>query len=107
MEIYIDYVVVKTKQASDYFGDLEEVVKIFKEFGLRLNASKCAFGVGSEKFLDYLVTRRGIEPNSKQIRALQTVERSKTVKEVQRLTGMTAALNRFISRSSNKCKPFF
>ena len=67
MEVYIDDMVVKTKQACNHLDDLEEVFKILKEFGLRLNASKCAFGVGSGKFLGYLVTRRGIEANPEQI----------------------------------------
>jgi len=63
---------------------------------LKLNASKCAFGVGSGKFLGHLVTKRGIEANPDQITALQNLRSPKTTKEVQRLTGMAAALNRFI-----------
>ena len=59
------------------------------------------------RLYQYLVTRRGIEANPEQIRALEEVEKSKTVKDVQRLTGMAAALNRFISKSSDKCRPFF
>ena len=80
---------------------------ILKTHKLRLNASKCTFGVGSGKFLGFMVTQRGIEASPDQLTAIQSVERPKNAKEVQKLTGMAAALNRFISRSSDKCKPFF
>jgi hypothetical protein len=65
------------------------------------------FGVGSGKFLGFMVSHRGIEVNPDQIKAIQELKPSQTHKEVQQLTGMTAALNRFISRSANWCQPFF
>ncbi|KAJ8615907.1 hypothetical protein MRB53_035279 [Persea americana] len=78
-----------------------------KTVELKLNASKCAFGVGSGKFLGSVVTRRGIEANPDQITAIQELQCPTSAKQVQRLTGMAAALNRFISRASDKCRPFF
>ena len=54
-----------------------------------------------------LVTRRGIEADPNQISALIGIKSPSTAKEVMKLTGMAAALNRFISRSSDKCRPFF
>ena len=74
---------------------------------LRLNASKCVFGVGSGKFLGFMVSHRGIEVNPDQIEAIQELKAPRNHKEVQRLTGMTATLNRFISRSADRCQPFF
>jgi len=59
------------------------------------------------KFLGHLVTKRGIEANPDQITALQNLQSPKTTKEVQRLTRMAAALNRFISKSSDRCRPLF
>ena len=63
MEIYIDDMVVKSKKVSEHLGDLQVVFEILRSYKLRLNASKCSFGVGSGKFLDYMVTHRGIEVN--------------------------------------------
>lgn len=74
---------------------------------MKLNASKCSFGVHSGKFLGYLVSKRGIEANPDQIDAINRVQPPRTIRDVQKLTGMLAALNRFISKSSEKCKPFF
>ena len=63
--------------------------------------------MGSGKFLGYLVTRRGIEADPNQIAAIQNLRAPTRKKEVQKLTGMAAALNRFISKSSDVCRPFF
>ena len=107
MEIYIDDMVVKIKKVSEHLGDLQVVFEILRRYKLRLNASKCSFGVGSGKFLGYMVTHRGIEVNPDQIKAITNMRTPWNLKEVQKLTGMAAALNRFISRSADRCQPFF
>ena len=74
---------------------------------MRLNPSKCVFGVVSRKFLGFMVSQRGIEANPEKVRAIIDMALPKTVKDVQKLTGKIAALNRFISRATDKCLPFF
>ena len=54
-----------------------------------------------------MVTHRGIEVNSDKIKAINNLRSPWNPKEVQKLTGMAAALNRFISRSADRCRPFF
>ena len=107
IEIYIDDMVVKSKVESDRVNDLGNIFDILRRYKLRLNASKYSFGVGSGKFLGYMVTHRGIEVNPDQIKAIKTLQLPRNPKEVQRLTRMIAALNRFIFRSADKCRPFF
>ena len=107
VEAYIDDMVVKSRAEGDHLTDLSRVFDILKEKRIRLNAEKCAFGVGSGKFLGYLVTRRGIEADPSQITAIQKLETPTCKKDIQRLAGMAAALNRFISRSSDRCREFF
>ena len=107
IEAYIDDMVVKSKIASEHMRDLRDIFEILRRHKLRLNVSKCSFGVGSGKFLSYMVTHRGIEVNSDQIKAVNSLQPPRNPKEVQKLTGMIAALNRFISRSADRCRPFF
>ena len=57
--------------------------------------------------LGYMVTHRGIEVNPDQIKVINNLQSPRNPKEVQKLTGMAAALNKFIFRSANICKPFF
>ena len=107
MEVYIDDMVVKSKKAENHLQDLEEAFSILDKFNMKLNPAKCHFGVKSGKFLGYMVTRRGIEASSEQIKAIIDLKSPASTKDIQRLTGRVAALNRFISRTSERCKPFY
>ena len=107
VEVYIDDMVVKSKLVSEHVMDLTSIFEILREHKLRLNTFKCSFGVGSGKFLGYMVTHKGIEVNPDQIKAINNLQPPRNPKEVQKLTGMMAALNRFISRSADRCRPFF
>ena len=99
--------VVKSKLESEHVNNLENIFEILKRHKLSLNASKCSFGVGSKKFLGYMVTHHGIKDNPDHIKAINSLQPPRNPKEVQKLTGMTAALNRFISRSVDRCRHFF
>uniref|UniRef100_A0A2N9HKP3 Uncharacterized protein n=1 Tax=Fagus sylvatica TaxID=28930 RepID=A0A2N9HKP3_FAGSY len=102
VEVYIDDMLVKSLREENHIADLLQVFNILRRDNLRLNASKCTFGVGSGKFLGHIVSRRGIEANPDQIAALINLAEPRNIKQVQRLTGMIAALGRFISRSADK-----
>ena len=93
IKIYVDDMVVKSKVESEHLGDLGSTFNVLRKHKLRLNASKCSFGVGSCKFLGYMVTYRGIEVNPDQIKAINDLKPPRNAKEVQKLTGMIAALN--------------
>ena len=77
------------------------------QYNMKLNLIKCAFGVSLGNFLGFMVLQRGIEANPDKIQAILNMERPRNVKEVQSLTGRVAALNRFVSKATNKCLPFF
>ena len=93
IKVYVDDMVVKSKVESEHLGDLGSTFNVLRKHKLRLNASKCSFGVGSCKFLGYMVTYRGIEVNPDQIKAINDLKPPRNAKEVQKLTGMIAALN--------------
>ena len=82
IEVYIDDMVVKSKVVSEHMGDLTNIFRILRKHKLRLNASKCSFGVGSRKFLGYMVTHRGIEVNPDQIKAINGLQSPWNPKEV-------------------------
>ena len=78
--------VVKSKVVSEHLADLSNIFEILRRHKLRLNASKCSFGVGLGKFLGYMVSYRGIEVNPDQIRAINSLQPPRNPKEVQKLT---------------------
>ena len=70
MEVYIDNMLVKTRERPDHTKHLQETFELLRTNGMKLNPLKCAFGVSSGKFLGFMVTQRGIETNPIQIRAI-------------------------------------
>ena len=74
---------------------------------MKLNPCKCAFGVTSGTFLGFTVSQRGIEANLEKVRAILDMMSPKTVKEIQKLTRRIATLNKFVSKATDKCLPFF
>lgn len=54
-----------------------------------------------------MVTERGMEANLGKVQVLQDTKASQNMREVQRLTGRTTTLSRFISKSVDRSLPFF
>ena len=82
IEVYIDDMVVKSKVVSEHVKDLTNIFGILRKHKLCLNASKCSFGVGSGRFLGYMVTHRGIEVNPDQIKVINDLQAPRNPKEV-------------------------
>ena len=98
---------VKSRKEEDHLDDLRETFNTLRQHNMKLNPSKCAFGVFSGKFLGFIVSQRGIEANPEKVRAILEMSSPRTTKEMQSLTGRVVALNRFVSKSMDKCLPFF
>ena len=107
IKVYIDYMMVKSKRDERHVMDLNETFEIQRRHKLRLNANKCAFGIGARKCLGYMITNRGIEVNPNQMRATQQLSLPSNPKDVQKLTRMIVTPNNFVSKLADRCKPFF
>ena len=107
MEVYVDDMLVKSIEAEEHIKDLQEAFGTLKKHRMKLNPTKCAFRVASSKFLGFMVTQRGIEANLEKIKAVLDMKHPSNKKEVQQLTGRVAALSRVISKSTERCLPFF
>ena len=103
----MDNMLVKSKKDEDHLADLKETFQALRRYNMKLNPTKCVFRVSSGKFLGFMVSQRGIEANPDKIKAILEMSPPKTVKEIQSLTGKATTLNRFVSRSTDKCLPFF
>ena len=107
VEVYVDDMLVKSLDETWHLDDLKDTFDTLRRHQMKLNPSKCAFGVNSGKFLGFMVSQRGIEANLDKIQAILDMEPPKNIKEVQSLIGRVAALNRFVSKATDKCLPFF
>ena len=107
VQVYVDDILVKSLCEKDHLDDLQETFDNLRLYNMKLNPSKCVFGVTAGKFLGFMVSHRGIEFNPEKMRAIMELEPPRTVKEVQSLNGKIPALNRFVSKTTDKCLPFF
>ena len=107
VQVYFDDMLVKSWCENDHLNDLQETFDTLRSYNMKLNPSKCVFGVTAEKFLGVMVSQREIEVNPEKVRAIMELGLPKTVKEVQSLNGKIATLNRFVSKATDKCLPFF
>ena len=67
MEVYVDDMLVKSKEESAHLDDLQETFATFRQYQMKLNPSKCTFEVASGKFLGFMVSQKGIEANPEKI----------------------------------------
>ena len=93
MEVYIDDMLLKSTMVELHITHMSEAFQILREYNMKLNPAKCAFGVSAGKFLGFIVNYRGIEANPDKIKAVLDMPSPSNIKEVQCLTGRIAALS--------------
>ena len=57
VEVYVDDIVIKSKICVEHVQHLKEAFGLMPKYNMKLNLLKCAFGVRTDKFLGFLVTR--------------------------------------------------
>ena len=87
MEVYVDDMLVKILDEERHLDDLQETFDTLRRYNMKLNPSKCAFGVSLGKFLGFMVSHRGIEANPDKVQAILNMEPPRNIKEVQSLIG--------------------
>jgi ribonuclease HI len=103
---YVDDIVIMSEKEKDHIADLTETFDNMRRNGLKLNPEKCIFGIPIGQLLGCMVYKRGIQANPQKIEALRIMQPPSIRKEVQRLTGRIASLNRFISKAAERSLPF-
>ena len=82
MELYIDDMLVKSVKAKLHVDHLTESFQVLKDYKMKLNPTKCAFGVSAEKFLGFIVNSRGIKANPDKIKAVLDMQLPSNTKEI-------------------------
>ena len=82
VEVYVDDMLVKSLDKEEHLDDLQETFDTLRRFNMKLNPSKCIFGVSSGKFLGFMVSHRGIEANPEKIKVILNIKPPQNIKEV-------------------------
>ena len=56
MEVYVDDMLVKSREELAHLDDLKETFTTLKQYQMKLNPAKCIFGIASGKFLGFMVS---------------------------------------------------
>jgi hypothetical protein len=97
IQVYIDDVVITTRKEESLISDLAETFDNLNRYKLKLNPTKCYFGVSAGQLLGFLVSARGIEANPEKIQAILTIRKLAKLHDVQKLAGHVAALSQFVA----------
>ncbi|KAL0360936.1 UNVERIFIED_CONTAM: hypothetical protein Sradi_3778100 [Sesamum radiatum] len=106
VECYVDDLVVKSKKREDHLYDLRKVFECSRRYQLKMNPSKCTFGVTSGKFLGFIGRQQGIEIERAKIDDILRMPEPRNIHELKSLQGKLAYLRRFISNLASRCQLF-
>ena len=65
IQVYVDDMLVKSVRENDHLSDIQETFNTLRSYNMKLNPSKCVFGVTAGKFLSFMVSQRGIKSTRK------------------------------------------
>ncbi|GKA56462.1 reverse transcriptase domain-containing protein [Tanacetum coccineum] len=99
--------VIKSRTEQEVTRDIEETFKTLRDIYMKLNPQKCAFGMREDTFLGYKVNAEELRVCPDKVEAVLNLPSLKCFKDVQKLNGKMASLNRFLSKSAEKALPFF
>nr|GEV18794.1 reverse transcriptase domain-containing protein [Tanacetum cinerariifolium] len=106
-KVYVDDLVIKSRTEDEIVRDIEETFKTLREINMKLNPKKCTFGVEEGMFLGYKVSTMGLKVCPEKVDDVLILPSLKCLKDVQKLNGKLASLNRFLAKSAEKSLPFF
>jgi hypothetical protein len=107
VQVYIDDVVITTREEAMLISDLRENFENLDRYKLKLNATKCSFSVPAGKILGFLVSARWIEASPEKIQAILTMAKLTKLHEIHQIAGQVIALSRFVARLAEKALPFY
>jgi hypothetical protein len=87
IQVYIDDVVITTRKEESLISDLADTFNHLNKYKLKLNPTKCSFGMSAGQLLGFLVSARGIEANPEKIQAILTMGKPAKLHDVQKLAG--------------------
>ncbi|GJZ95990.1 reverse transcriptase domain-containing protein [Tanacetum coccineum] len=107
LEVYVDDLVIKSHTEEEIIRDITETFKTLRQINMKLNPKKCTFGMQEGMFLGYKVSTNGLRACPEKADTVLSLPSPRCIKDVQKLNGKLASLNRFLSKSAEKSLPFF
>ena len=102
VEVYVDDIFIKSKKKEDHVQDLKAAFERMRQYKLRIKPQKCVFGVSAGEILGHIISRRGVEVDTKKIKAIIEMAPSTNLKQLRSLQGKIQAIRGFICQLTDK-----
>ncbi|XP_022013761.1 uncharacterized protein LOC110913223 [Helianthus annuus] len=106
IEVYMDDLVIMSREESAMLVNIQKTFNTLRSVSIKLNPAKCSFGMEEGKFLGFIVTKDGFKVNPEKVQAIERMPSPASIKDMQKLAGRLAALNRFLANHAAKSFPF-
>ena len=83
-----DLLIISNGTYEDHLNKLDKVLQKLQKAGLKVNANKSFFAKTELEYLGYWITREGIMPVPKKIKAISNIAIPKNKKQLRRFIGM-------------------
>ena len=107
IEVYVDDMIAKSRTEDEHLVNLRKLFGRLRKYQLKLNPTKCTFGVKSGKLLGFIVSQKGIEIDPEKVKAILEMPEPRTEKQVRGFLGRLNYIARFISQLTPTCEPIF
>ena len=107
VEVYVNDMIVKSKDRESHTINLRKFFKRIKEFRLRLNLQMCTFRVTAGEFIIFLVSGRRIKVDPSKIKVILEMPPPRSEKEIKGFLGRLQYISRFITKLASTCEPIF
>ena len=81
--VYLDDVTAFLHTFKEHLTHLEKIFKRIEKAELKINPDKCHFGAQSLQFLDYIITNKGILPDSAKIEVVKNYSISQNLTQLR------------------------
>lgn len=94
--VYLDDILIFSTSFEEHLLSIRKILETLKEANLKIQINKCNFASLSTNYLGYIITKDGIQPDTKKTEAIQLMKLPRTVKEIKQFLGITGYYRKFI-----------
>ncbi|GFU97430.1 retrovirus-related Pol polyprotein from transposon 17.6 [Trichonephila clavipes] len=100
--VYLDDILCYSENAEEHRSHLRTIFQRLSSYGLKLNISKCVFGVTELIFLGHLITPDGIKPLPDKVQAVLDYKQPETVGSLRKFLGLLNFYRRFLPKAAEQ-----
>lgn len=107
VDVYLDDIIIFSEALEGHMCHLQMVLECFRKANLKLNPQKCRFCCSEVEYLGHIVTRSGVKPNVRNLKAVKEFPVPTTLKELRQFLGLESHYRRFVKSFAMIAQPLY